>query len=352
MSSQEKKIRQKARYWVTEITSGEVTPESLDCFNHWIQEDFRHKKTYQQVESVFLGLSDIERLNKIEPLESLTLQERIVSLFNESLMGMKPLFSPIRISLAITVMIIAVTMTFYNPLDKTVDNDFVTTNQYRTNVGQVKDIILADGSQIKLGAKSALLVNFSKNERQLRLLHGQAFFNVFKQPERPFNVLVGETVVTAVGTRFDIRKGVSEINVGVEEGIVEVTHYNNQGKKDNKTVKLIAGQYIKSPINEKKQKHQSRKIQLASVNAFDGLKKWRVGHMIYVDSPLKEIINDINRYHHNQILITSETVANLRLTTAFRVEQITDTLAALESALPIKLVKGKNNTIFIQPHQD
>ena len=93
---------------------------------------------------------------------------------------------------------------------------------YNTDIGERRSITLADGSTVDLNARSKLRVEFSKNERRVELLDGQALFQVAKDHTRPFIVASGEATVRAVGTQFDVNRKSGGTTVTVLEGRVAV----------------------------------------------------------------------------------------------------------------------------------
>ena len=80
--------------------------------------------------------------------------------------------------------------------------------------------VLPDGSQVDFGARSALDVEFTGNQRHLELRTGQAFFRVKHDAHHPFVVEAGPVRVMAVGTAFDVRKTGTQVTVTVQEGTV------------------------------------------------------------------------------------------------------------------------------------
>jgi transmembrane sensor len=93
---------------------------------------------------------------------------------------------------------------------------------YSTDIGERRSITLADGSTVDLNARSKLRLEFSKNERRVELLDGQALFQVAKDHSRPFIVASGEATVRAVGTQFDVYRKAGGTTVTVLEGRVAV----------------------------------------------------------------------------------------------------------------------------------
>jgi transmembrane sensor len=93
---------------------------------------------------------------------------------------------------------------------------------FRTDIGERRSITLADGSTVDLNARSRLRIEFSKKERRVSLLEGQALFQVSKDKNRPFIVSSGDAMVRAVGTQFDVYRKATGTTVTVLEGRVAV----------------------------------------------------------------------------------------------------------------------------------
>jgi transmembrane sensor len=93
---------------------------------------------------------------------------------------------------------------------------------YATDVGERRSITLADGSTVDLNARSRLRIEFSRSERRVELIEGQALFQVSKDKNRPFIVSSGDATVRAVGTQFDVYRKATGTTVTVLEGRVAV----------------------------------------------------------------------------------------------------------------------------------
>jgi transmembrane sensor len=93
---------------------------------------------------------------------------------------------------------------------------------YTTDIGERRSITLADGSTVDLNARSRLRIEFSKKERLVELIEGQALFQVSKDKSRPFIVSSGNATVRAVGTQFDVYRKATGTTVTVLEGRVAV----------------------------------------------------------------------------------------------------------------------------------
>jgi len=81
---------------------------------------------------------------------------------------------------------------------------------------------LPDGSRLSLNQGTEIVEEFTESERRLRLLRGEAHFNVSKDPQRPFVVEAGGVEVRAVGTAFNVNLHLATLEVLVTEGVVEL----------------------------------------------------------------------------------------------------------------------------------
>ena len=106
--------------------------------------------------------------------------------------------------------------------------------RFYNNGDNVREIALSDGSVVMLQPASELIVNrhFSDNTREVRL-KGEAFFNVKRDPRKPFIVYANEVVTKVLGTSFNIRAydGDRDVTVAVKTGKVSV--YANKTKRSD-----------------------------------------------------------------------------------------------------------------------
>jgi len=76
-----------------------------------------------------------------------------------------------------------------------------------TTDGEAKEVVLPDGSTVWLNANSKLewAADFKGDKRRVRLT-GEAFFEVTKNPEKPFQIETASTRTTVLGTSFSLRE--------------------------------------------------------------------------------------------------------------------------------------------------
>ncbi|MDR3056548.1 MAG: FecR domain-containing protein [Prevotella sp.] len=152
--------------------------------------------------------------------------------------------------------------------------------------GEMKQIILPDGSEVWLNAGSILLYSndLSGPTRHL-FLNGEATFRVEKDPERPFIVKTQYMQVEALGTTFNVKSYVDggTTAVTLEEGLVRV----------DVTGKVNVSEVI-NPNEQLVYDHRQGKTSRLQVDA--GLvSKWKEGYLVFEEASFEEIIRTVER---------------------------------------------------------
>ncbi|MGE5501698.1 MAG: FecR family protein, partial [Ignavibacteriales bacterium] len=109
---------------------------------------------------------------------------------------------------------------------------------YATHVGEQRTVRLEDGSVLALNTDTKVVVHYTKARRDLRLVRGEAQFDVAKNRARPFIVTAEGEQVRAVGTSFVVRDEGHAVSVTLLEGKVTVTPTAAKAKGPVKAVYL------------------------------------------------------------------------------------------------------------------
>jgi transmembrane sensor len=203
MAQKNREIDDLAADWVTKRDLGVLTPAQEAQFQDWLAADARHLGAYGRAEAV---LSRVERLN-VHTLDRVSSQTAHPSAWKRRFV----LAGGIAASLAI-----ALGVTLQRP-------DKVQERIFSTAIGQIREVVLADGSVVFLNTNTEIRVRFSEKFRDISLLRGEAQFDVAKNKNRPFIVTAGNTRIRAVGTSFTVSMLPKKpIQILVKEGVVEL----------------------------------------------------------------------------------------------------------------------------------
>jgi transmembrane sensor len=337
------RIDNEAREWFTLMQSGSVKATEQQALQQWLQADAAHQKAYDQYQLIWQDLGNLHA-QEVAAFKRSTRPPLLAIIGNglrSILAGLSLLNPKSQFGLALaSVAILAIVIIGLQP-EKIVVQEFATTT------GEVKNITLADGSEITLGAKSQLKAWATDKERRIILVSGQAFFKVAKNPQRPFWVDAGETKVRVVGTQFDVRKGSDRTRVAVLEGIVNVSIVNASGaNKSTSTtpVVLTAGQQV-TRLN-------AGSFEAVNAISVSELESWRNGRLIYLRASLADVVADANRYFKGSISLGSKNLADLKVTAAVSTDQMDALTDMLASSLPVVLQRDAQNNIVIMSRSD
>lgn len=215
---------------------------------------------------------------------------------------------------------------------------------FKTSIGEQLELRLADGSIATLNTDTHIVVNFSATQRTIRLLQGEAHFDVFKDPTRPLKVLVSGKSVKAIGTAFSVRKkSGSDIEVAVDHGLVEVYQIKDEPEKDSAPAlkaSLDAGDVL--TIADE----QPQLIEYDLDEMEDRL-AWRDGMIVINDKTLDYVINEFGRYSEQKVLLADRAMGEIRVAGYFRLGDVDALLLALEKNFKIRSEYYQDNDTFV-----
>lgn len=196
-----------------------------------------------------------------------------------------------------------------------------------SGTGEMPVVALEDGSSVQLNASSAIAHDFDATRRTVRLLRGQAFFEVARDPDRPFTVEAGEVRVTALGTAFDVRLGSNETDVTVTHNAVLVEFADHA----DDALRLQEGEQAGYD-------HASR---ARTVGPADGMLAlaWRRGQLVVDNAPLSYVVEEMSRHFSGRIVIAGGELARRRVSGTMTVSDTDAALAFLEHALGVQTTR-------------
>lgn len=219
---------------------------------------------------------------------------------------------------------------------------------YATAPGERKDFSLPDGSRITLDADSTLNVELTRGQRTLRLARGEAYFEVAKDPSRPFVVSAGGARVRAVGTEFNVRMGDHRTVVAVVEGLVQVAALSEAHKYPDastpsadptRVAQVSAGQAVAYNADSGLQSLPASEASLAT--------SWLEGRRQYRNEPLQYVLADVDRYTGHHIVVADEATAALKFTGTLNLTNSDAWLKALSIALPVTVTQMADGTLQV-----
>lgn len=217
------------------------------------------------------------------------------------------------------------------PSPQTVETASVAT-RYATKVGERSTITLADGSRVMLDTDSAISVGQWATRRDVRLEKGQALFEVAHDAAHPFVVASGNRTVEALGTKFVVRMGADDFAVGLVEGKVRVS----LGASTAATI-LAPGEKL------------ALRGDLAAVSrgSADAMMAWTDGHLTFDRLPLREVVQEMNRYSPRKIVLSDDKLGERPFSGTFNVDGGDALVEALKAYGLARVVRSDETELVI-----
>lgn len=282
-------IRQAACEWFVEFRAGQPGETARRNFLAWLRESPAHMVAYLEVAALWTesGAVDAGRRWSVEALVS----EARAETGNVLPLTLPPVApQPAQRSRRRALVVAAVSIFF------TLIAGFgwwwfsEQPDVYATTVGEQRAVTLADGSIVRLNARSKLTVQFTEGRRAVELLEGQALFQVAKDVHRPFTVTSDGNRVQAVGTEFDVRRKRASLVVTVVEGRVAVFDV----PAASAPVYVSAGEQVTmSPTGP----GRAKPVDPATATA------WTRRQLVFESTPLIEVVEEFNLYNTRRLVI-------------------------------------------------
>jgi ferric-dicitrate binding protein FerR (iron transport regulator) len=262
---------------------------------------------------------------------------------------------------AAAILIVAISVIFLQRKhsSETKQENVVAKNGSRTRT------ILPDGSTVWLNAGSKIFydIDFTKATREVTL-DGEAFFDVVKQPQRPFIVHAGKIDIKVLGTAFNVKSYAedSTVETTLLRGLVQVT--NSADKKSmpvylHPNQKLVIDKnniqqnnnenvLVAKEINSSLQKTIITKIDSAIKESDRIETSWVYNRLIFKGDDFNDLAKKLERWYNVTIHFEDEKVQNLTFNGSLENETAEQAFAALQKAVPSFNYSINNHEIFIR----
>jgi transmembrane sensor len=184
---------------------------------------------------------------------------------------------------------------------------------YATELGGHATVPLADGSKIELNTDTRLRATLAQEQRTVWLDKGEAYFEVAKDPSRPFVVYAGGRKVTVLGTKFSVRRDGDRVLVAVAEGRVRVDPLRPAAAIPPAVVTggdVVIADQIATLVTPK------------SAARVESELAWRRGLLMFDKSTLGDAVDEINRYNRKKLVLDDADAAAIRITGSFEAENV------------------------------
>lgn len=346
--AEKQEIGQIAMQWLVKLDSPELTEAEEQAFLTWLNQSPYHQAAYIKAEEIWQR-GDV--LAQLSPNAGSTLEDNDLNPHPQPERSnvVKANFGRVKTlsylaAAACICMVMVFGVKFYT-------SPSPYSAQYVTEVGQQQRVELDDGSLIVLNTDTEVSIKYLAKNRIVKLIRGEAFFEVSKDKNRPFDVLTQSGRVRVLGTQFSVTNDQNATTVTVLEGSVglDSTQRADTGfdsapelpaEQFNADVTLTANQQLS--MQEAAEKAQPRKID--AKNALG----WREQNLVFRGERLETVIKNINRYFTQQIRLSDPALAGMEVIAVVQVKDFETALLTLEQSLNLRSERNdETNEVFL-----
>ncbi len=302
----------RAAEWVARLDGSPLSESEKLALRSWLDEDPDHRSAFDEAGSTWRELSllrhDPGALRELLPARRSTRAARRAT--------------GIATVLAVAVLAAGVARFHFG------DPWLLATADYHTGPGELRAVTLSDGSQVELGPTSAIAVDFTREERRVRLLAGEVFFAAAPragEEMRPFVVEAANGTTTALGTQFVIEEAGDGADVLAVEHWVEVAL---NGGEERHGVVLSPGEEVRYTPAGGMGKVRTRDLETATA--------WRRGMLVFSGASLRHVVETLNRYRRGRIVILDEQLARRRVSGVFATNDLADAIETITAELGVR----------------
>lgn len=323
-------IQDEAAAWVVKLNSGPLSGDDAYAFEHWLHASDEHRQAFMAHAEVWMDVGAVtERRSDAEPYALGT----VVAAWSKSYPGRA------WGALAAAAMVVA-TVWFLLDVRPPLQSE---TLAVHTEIGQSRQVTLTDGSTVQLNTDSSIVTAYSKSERAMELVRGEAHFVVARDRSRPFRVYTGHHMIEAVGTAFRVFIG-EATEVTVTEGQVRLVVLESPPGEDTTPVPKTDA-IVRAGRNAV---FDSDRILVEPIDKaeIDRRLSWQTGGLSFDGEPLESVVKEFSRYSAQRIVIDDD-IGQLKVLGWFPVGDTPQFIEALEAHVDVAARTGADGSIHL-----
>jgi transmembrane sensor len=319
MASKPSEVMQQAADWVVQLRSPDRAANCEQLFADWLRASPLHVREYLRAIEVWEGLAHPDsggrwsREELIREAASSNLVELPASGSGDSSQGHnRQAREPVRPlrwrRVGFAVALSAVFALAYLGWQWTMVIDV------KTGLGEQHSAVLPDHSLVELNTQSEIRIAFTRAERRVELVRGEAFFDVARDPLRPFIVATDLATAKAVGTRFSVYRTQTGTIVTVAEGRVQVRE--KKANRDSAVGNADQENGVEVVPGTQAEARPGRPVQMRVANV-ERTFAWRERRLVFDGEPLEAVVEEFNRYNSPPLVIADPRLRGQRISGVF-----------------------------------
>jgi transmembrane sensor len=319
------RLLQEAARWHARLHASDCTKQEHAAFESWRDASAAHAAAFARAEKTMAGLDRLLADSRLQALVDRAVEtpsrrapDRPSSRWT--------LPAALAAGLALAAVGVHVSVLMLHPSEQVA---------YET-AGERRTVTLEDGSTVQLDIGTELHVRMSEERREIDLLKGRALFEVAHDAARPFSVAAADARTTALGTKFQVQRDEARVLVTLTEGSVVVDGVSPVAGWQER---LVPGEQLSFDMKDAGIDKYAVDLQRVT--------SWMRGRHVFRDTPLAEVVSEVNRYAGRKVRLGDSSLAELPVGGSFIAGDSELIVDALSAVLPIRAVAGGGNEIIL-----
>ena len=348
-------VESEALAWIAQLNGDSVTEKDLAAFREWVNRSPAHQAEIRELAALWTDLNALTVMD--EPIRQAdAVSKRLRKQGRWKRWAVLPVLAG---AAAVCALVLSPVILPTDAGDETYQQAVNVPLVFKTAKGEHQVYSFEDGSIITLNTDSHIEVDFNKDQRDVRLIKGEALFTVAHDEKRPFLVFANDGIVRAVGTEFSVHLANDAIDVLVSEGSVELSTLKptqpsleqlSATQSSSGSPKVASLGIIKAGQTARVKSSEAA-IALVSTEVIDAELSWRVGRIEFTGEGLEQAIDEYTRYTNLNIVIADPELNDIRLGGSFPTGETDLFFNTLELQFGINVDKSNGDTVYLTKAQ-
>ncbi|ALS61381.1 FecR family protein [Pandoraea norimbergensis] len=312
-------LQQDAHAWVRRLTSGEATVADAQALQRWCEASPEHASAFAEARRLWRDLGPAGEMVRARATAAATHPPR---------MSRRWFLGGALASAAGVGAAVIAPAGFWGSMTSMAGAD------YRTATGEQRQIAMGEGVTLDLNTRTSIaMLNGTSTRQGVDLLDGEiAVDNTGSAGNATtFVVEAGKGRVTGTRANFEVRHLASQVCVTCVSGSVGVSLGNQQ-------VALAAQQQV---TYEGQRLGAVTSVDTAATSA------WRNGVLVFRDTPLAQVADEINRYRNGHVVVFDNRLAQSRLSGRYRIDRLGEIFAQIQEVLGARVTQLPGGIVLV-----
>lgn len=340
------RTQEEAGLWLVKLDSGELSPEQAAGFRGWLNSSRDNRDMIIELAVLWNNMSVLSELSDLFPLAKKSDNGIPTSTATKRFPFKRAAMTAVAAVLVLTLAVFTINLSEQEDF-----RGVVTDSVYATSVGEQAEIKLPDGSETNLNTDSEIKIAFNDDQRNIRLVKGEAHFNVAHDEHRPFVVHAGNGIIRAVGTAFSVHLKDQNVEVIVTEGTVEIASVKEPRHDSFIDLNDIAPHKFLTTISAGQSAEYGNEniysVKQVEPEIISRKLSWQRGMLVFEGNMLEDVVEEISRYTDTEIIIRDPDIRDIRVGGYFRTGETEALLAVLENNFSINITRANDHLIYL-----